>query len=243
MKTMIPFCCLLALGACNNTQKNTITDTTLVKTDSIITTPTAVKDTARIVYTSPLRKGDTLVKGKVYVDTVSFITYNDNGDDALFVCVKDKDTVGVFFRAADAPKLNNGDKVRLAWSMDMYAPAGDPDYPYPAEFVTDYHLLQPGKVTLLKKVYPLLQGHYNDKEISSTGQEEIDAAVWYYVANTTDTAIRNVVDVERQALQYTVEKYEGQGDPAISNIIFTTASRPALKRVAFNAERPYSLME
>lgn len=240
MKTMIPFYCLLALCACNGgAGNNKAADSTVVKQDSTMATPATLKDT--VAYTSPLRKGDTLTKGKIYTDTVSYVAYNDNGDNALFVCVKDKDTVALIFNSNNTPALSNGDLVLLQWKMDMYEPAGDPDFPYPTAYLVDFHLLQPGKVTQLKKVYSLLQAHYNDKEVTAEGKDEIDAAVWYYIANTTDTAIRNVIDVEQQALQYTIEVYKGEGDPSVSKIIFGKAGQPVLKQMRFNAEKPYSL--
>lgn len=246
MKTIVPFFCLLAIWSCNDGPKNnTAADSTLVKPDSIVAaiTPAPSKDTAPAAFVSPLRKNEILIKGKVYTDTLSYMGYNDNGDDALFICVKGKDTVSLIIYDVKGPALNNGDRIVLQWNMKVFAPAGDPEFPYPTEYVVDYRLIQPGKVTLLKKSYALLEGHYDDKEISPEGQTEIDAAVWYYVANTPDTAIRNVVDVERKGLQYVIEKYDGKGDPAISNIIFKTATQPVLKRVFFNAERPYSLFE
>ncbi|MGO4289142.1 hypothetical protein [Chitinophaga sp. RAB17] len=246
MKTIVPFLCLLAIWSCNGGSKNnTPADSTLVKPDSTVAAvPVALKDTAPAAFISHFRKGEILTKGKVYTDTLTYIGFNDFGDDGLFSCVKGKDTVSLIFNSdVKDPALNNGDRIILQWKMEIYEPAGDPEFPYPKEYVVDYHLLQPGKVTLLKKTNILLQGYYDDKEISPEGQIEIEAAVWYYVANTTDTAIRNVVDVERQALQYTIEKYEGEGEPGISHIIFKTASQPVLKRVRFDAGMPYSLSE
>ncbi|HEY9256466.1 hypothetical protein [Chitinophaga sp.] len=242
MKTIIPFFCLLAIWSCNGGSKtNAAADSTPVKPDSTIAAvaPAPLKDTAPEAFVSPLRKKEILIKGRVYTDSLSYVGYNDNGDDELFICVKGKDTVALICNNGKAPVLNNGDRIVLQWKMDIYEPAGDPEFPYPAEYVVDYHLVAPGKLTLLKKSYDLLQGHYDDKEVSPEGQTEIDAAVWYYVANTTDTAIRNVVDVERKVLQYTIEKNEG----SVSNIIFKTATQPVLKRVLFNAEQPYSLSE
>jgi hypothetical protein len=246
MKTIVPFFCLLVIWSCNGGSKNNAAaDSTLVKPDSTVaaTVPAPLKDTAPAAFVSHFRKNEILLKGKVYTDTLSYVGYNDNGDDELFICVKGKDTVSLIINDGKAPVLNNGDRIVLQWKMEIYTPAGDPEFPYPSEYVVDYRLVQPGKVTLLKKSHALLEGQYDDKEITSEGQTEIDAAVWYYVANTTDTAIRNVVDVERKALQYTIGKYEGNGDPSVSNIIFKTAAQPVLKRVFFNAERPYSLYE
>ena len=243
MKTIIPFCCLLALWACNGGAKNTpVADTTSVKQDTAAA-PVLHKDTTKAVYISVLRKGDTLIPKKTYADTLLFIDYNDDGDDALFVCVKGKDTVALIFNAANAPALNNGDQVVLQWAMEMYEPAGDPEFPYPREYVTDYRLLQPGKVTRLKKNYSLLKCAYSDKEVSDWGKAEIETAVWYYIANTTDTAIRNTVDVERAALQYRIERDKSAENSSISNIIFAKEGQPVLKRVFFNVETPYSLSE
>jgi hypothetical protein len=246
MKAIIPFFCLLAIWSCNGGSKNnTAADSTLVKPDSIVAVraPAPLKDTAPEAFVSPFRKNEILVKGKVYTDTLAYVAYNDNGDDELFICVKDKDTVALIFNNGKGPALNNGDRILLQWDMDIYTPAGDPEFPYPKEYVVDYRIIQPGKVTLLKKSHALLEGHYDDKEVSDNGQAEIDAAVWYYVANTTDTAIRNLVDIERKALQYTIEKKEENSDPSVRNIVFKTAAQPVLKRVFFNVERPYSLYE
>lgn len=246
MKTIVPFFCLLAIWSCNGGSKNNAAaDSTLVKPDSIVAAPAKapLKDTAPAAFVSAFRENEVLIKGKVYIDTLFYIGYSNQGDDVLFCCVKGKDTVSLIYHDVKEPTLNNGDRILLHWDMDIYTPAGDPEFPYPTEYVIDYQLVEPGKVTLLKKSYALLQGQYDDKEITADGQTEIDGAVWYYVANTTDTAIRNVVDVERKALQYTIEKYEGKGDPSVSNIIFKTATNPVLKRAFFHAERPYSLYE
>jgi len=243
MKPIIPFCCLLALWACNDgIPKNTVTDSVPLKTDTAVA-PALHQDTAKALYISDLRKGDTLIPKKVYADTLTFIKYNDDGDDALFVCVKGKDTMALIFNIADAPALNNGDLVALQWKMDMYTPAGDPEFPYPSEYVVDYRLLQPGKVTQLKKNYALLKCSYTDKDLSDWGKAAIEEAVWYYIANTTDTAIRKTIDVERAGLLYRIEQNNSEGNSSVNNIIFATANQPVLKRMLFDVEKPYSLSE
>ncbi|MBS0031633.1 hypothetical protein ACTJJ0_28335 [Chitinophaga sp. 22321] len=243
MKPIIPFCCLLALWACNEGAKNnTVTDSVPLKPDTAVA-PALRQDTAKALYISDLRKGDTLIPKKVYADTLTFIKYNDDGDDALFVCVKNKDTMALIFNAADAPALNNGDLVALQWKLDLYAPAGDPEFSYPSEYVVDYRLLQPGKVTRLKKNYALLKCSYSDKEVSDWGKTAIEEAVWYYIANTTDTVIRKTIDVEHAPLEYRIEQNNNGGNSSVNNIIFATTNQPVLKRMFFNVETPYSLSE
>ncbi|NLR82766.1 hypothetical protein [Chitinophaga eiseniae] len=244
MKPIHLVACLLTAVACNNPKSTTRADEAPGKRSDSTIVATPVTDTARFVFLSNLRNGDTLIKGKTYIDTLSFINYNENGDDGLFVCARNRDTAFLIFNTNNPPELNNGDQVLVQWNMDVYEPAGDPENPLPREFVVDYRLLHPGKVTLLKSKKPALEAIYRQKDLSDTGKQEIDAAVWYYVANTTDTSIRRMIDTDPQLLQYTVE--EETEDSRLSGVFpitFTDGTQQVLKRVFFDVERPYSLFE
>jgi hypothetical protein len=124
---------LLVLCACNNNPGNTATPGTI--TDTATTT----------LLTSKLRPGEKLVLHKTYTDTLSFVEFNDEGDNYLCIVEKNKDTIGLIYDSEY--NFVRGDQVAINWRMDSIRYAGDSEFLDYTAFLISAKLIQPLTLT------------------------------------------------------------------------------------------------
>ncbi|PSL47173.1 hypothetical protein CLV51_10218 [Chitinophaga niastensis] len=245
MKFIIPVCCLFFLFSCTGPSSQTNNSAvTAVQKDSAAAMPDSGKHVTT-TYTSKLRKGETLLKGKTYLDTLQFIDLNTYGDDYLLIAVKGKDTFSFVYNNVDKPiKLDCGDQISIQWNMDIYEPAGDPEYKYPREFIASHTLLKPGKLALLRQQQTLKTSIVcEDNEMTDESKDQIDRAALYYLANSTETAIRDIVGSGKKNIICTVGKRESNEQEVFTVTLATADDQQIFKRLFFNFEKPYTLYE
>ena len=104
-------------------------------------------NTIPVDFESQLRPNEKLKLGKIYTDTVKYVSFDDNGDNWLVLVKKNNDTIGLVYNT-DQNNLINGDEIKIEWKMDSIRNAGDPEFIDHREF-----LIKTQKIK--KKVTPI----------------------------------------------------------------------------------------
>ncbi|WP_155845733.1 hypothetical protein [Chryseobacterium gregarium] len=141
-------------------------------------------------FKSPLRPNENIQLEKIFLDTVQFVNFNDNGDDRQFIVKKNKDTVRLIYNNDD-PKFIRGDELEIKWKMDSLRPAGDPEYLDYSEYLISAKVIKPLKLAD-KKVKFLWRKFQYDKELST----DINTII------LNKNYIKSISDPEKAALAY-----------------------------------------
>ncbi len=97
---------------------------------------------------SVLRLNEKIEFGKIYTDTVNFISFDDNYDYWYFLAQKNKDTVQIMY-SVDIPinELVKGDKIEINWGMKRLEEAGDPEISYVKPYLVSFKKISSTKPT------------------------------------------------------------------------------------------------
>lgn len=91
-------------------------------------------------YKSLIRPKETIEMGKIYTDTMEFLSYNLDGDN--FYLIGEIDTNEVWLMdnidlEEVGTRFKYGDVIKVEWSVEGYRPAGDPEIVQYTESVID----------------------------------------------------------------------------------------------------------
>lgn len=161
---------------------------------------------------SALRPDETIELEKTYTDTIQFVSFNDNGDDWLFVVKKNNDTVSLIYNK-DNPEFTRGDELEIKWKMDSLRPAGDPEYLDYSEYLISAKVIRP--LTLAnKKIKFLWRKMQYDKNLET----EISTVI------LNENYIKYISDPEKAALAYVATfigndcSWDGKANDNMSNL-------------------------
>lgn len=142
----------------------------------------AVKEKLPGVFKSDLRPNEKLQLGKIYTDTVNFISFDDNGDDWLVIVKKNSDTVSLIYNRVFAT-VSRGTKLLIRWKTDSLRPAGDPEILDFSEFLISFKRINGGNADknfskILNQSFVISCGTgcaivHNVKKISRSGASTI----------------------------------------------------------------------
>lgn len=76
--------------------------------------------------TSVMRPGENLELGKTYLDTVNYVSFNDDADYWLIIAEKNKDTFSIICH--DFYDFPPGESLIIEWKIDSFRHAGDPEF-------------------------------------------------------------------------------------------------------------------
>lgn len=120
-------------------------------------------------FTSPLRRNEKLMLGKIYTNKVKFVKFDDNGDNYLFVVESGKDTIGLICDKENA-EFFKGEEIEIHWKMDSIRYAGDPEFLNYTEFIVSAKRLEPLKLSDKKVKFLWRENRYVEEwktEVSS----------------------------------------------------------------------------
>ena len=149
-------------------------------------------DTQKIASTpkSLLRPDEKIELGKIYSDTVQFVSFDDNGDDFLFHVTKNKDSVVLIYNQEN-PNFVRGSDLEIKWKIDQWRPAGDPEYMEYREFLVSAKVLQPLKLP-----------SQNVKFLSRKMQYDEESKANINTINLNQNYLKTITDPEKAALAY-----------------------------------------
>ncbi|MEZ5009578.1 MAG: hypothetical protein R2753_15640 [Chitinophagales bacterium] len=177
--------CLFCLPACKNQPQATIKS-------EIVIPPEAEKiANFSIELTSPLQPNDIIELGKTYTDTVTFLEFNNEGDEWMFMVEKDNNTIGLIDNKERKTELVKGDKIMINWTMDSIRYAGDDEFIEFTEF-----LIASQKIASVK---------LQDKEVkvlwrATQYDEDLEMDVNTIILN--EDYIQDISEPEKAALAY-----------------------------------------
>ncbi len=177
----------------------------------------AYSDADNEVLTSPVRGGEQLEVGKIYTDDdFEYVEYNDQGDYFFFVVQRDDERM-IFLDGYPAgstlPVLNRGDRVEIQWKVDSSWVAGDGERLVMTEWATNIKKTEDGSLSLFKKKHPNPLPYQYDKEWAFTEGflVRIREAVEYYLANTKQQRVRDVLDDPSANIGFSIEEQRRDG--------------------------------
>ncbi len=142
-------------------------------------------------YKSPLRPNEKLVLGKSYTDTVKYLSFNDEGDEWMFLVAKNENQVGLIYNEEPAHKFIRGAEIEITWKMDSIRYAGDDEFLDFTAFLVAAKKIKPLRLTD-KKVKVLWRADKYDEALKT----EINTIV-------LDTAYMKAISApEKAALAY-----------------------------------------
>lgn len=198
MRTIFALITLLFFIACNNTNQP----------DQQVTTPDN-KDS--LSHKSALKPNESLPLGKTYTDTVTFIEFNDEGDDYIFSVEKNKDTIRLI--GDSVYNFVRGDQITINWKMDSIRYAGDSEFLNYAEFLMAAKIIKPLTLTE-KKVKFLWRKKQFDQELKDS----------FNVIVLNENFIKNITDPEKAAIAYVATfvgnecNWDGKATPERTNL-------------------------
>ena len=190
MKPKIPLfvvlgLCLFCLHACKYQPKETI------EREIITSAESEEKVVLPIELTSKLQPNETIKLGKTYTDTVTFLEFNDEGDEWMFMVEKDNNTIGLIDNNERKIELVRGDKIVIDWKMDSIRYAGDDEFIEFTEF-----LIASQKIASLK-----LQDK-NVKVLWRATQYDEDLEMDVNTIILNEDYIQDISEPEKAALAY-----------------------------------------
>lgn len=149
-------------------------------------------DTQKIgsLHKSLLHTKEKIELGKIYTDTVQFVSFDDNGDDFLFLVKKNKDSVVLIFNQEN-PNFVRGSELEIKWKIDEWRPAGDPEYMEYREFLVAAKVLQPLKLPTQDVKFLWRKMQYD---------EALKANI--NTINLNQNYLKTITDPEKAALAY-----------------------------------------
>ncbi|WP_076378853.1 hypothetical protein [Filimonas lacunae] len=191
-----------------------------------------------------LRKGAILLMNTTYVDTVSYLAFDDNGDDFSFEVTRNNDTAYLICNECRDIALERGDQVRVEWQMNTYVPAGDDSYSYAVPFLKKYQLVKEGKTSQLKKKVKLqLLASASEKNITSYLTDMVHHTVWNYLANTNDATVKQALQNSGTEMEYTITRENDKEDYPYTITISTAGTAATVKELYFDYNNHFILLE
>ena len=183
--------------------------------------------------------------GAIHTAMGQYIDLDENFDDVQLIVAIGSDTIWYICPDCRDLKLSRGDSIRVFWKNGMLRPAGDPDFPAKAIFAVNHELISPGKLAIaLKKGMPRINYYYYTEATSDYLKDIIHTTMKYYLANTTQPAVREELDQHKRNLLYTVERDTINGKEVATIVIHVDGSKPQpIHTVYFQYERPYNFQD
>ena len=146
-------------------------------------------------------------ENKIFIDTFTFVNYNDDGDYMLLNAKKGKDDYGFINDKNDDRNYLIGDLIEIKWEKDTIFIAGDGETPELAEWIIATKKISDGNVSKFRKTYNM-QFKYNYAKENNYSQDYLDKIYLiaeYYVANTKNQSLKQLVDSKTQ-IEYSIEQ-------------------------------------
>ena len=149
---------------------------------------------------------------KIFIDTMTFNEYNDDGD--YFILNAKKDTVNFRFinDKNEDRSLLKGDIVEIKWYNDTIYIAGDGETPEIAEWIVSIKKIRDGNLSIFRKNYKN-QLKYNWSKENDYSQSYLDnlyVIVENYIANSKNEMIKSCV-LRKEQLEYSIEEQTRNG--------------------------------
>lgn len=187
------------------------------KTDSLPAPPAPQQDTATTaLYASDLRTDIKVPLGKVFTDTVTFVSFNDDGDYFLCQVRKGQQTISlVYDELADhRPDLLRGDTIEIRWRMDSIRVAGDGESLQFTEWLSSARKIKDSRIAAFRKRYPqLIKYWYSGTDnFSDAFKDELYRIVEYYLAYSKQELVTLYTQhAGEAAFAYSIEEREREG--------------------------------
>lgn len=149
---------------------------------------------------------DILQPGAISLGNFTFLDFDQQGDENLFIVCKDGDTLFMIYNAAEIIPYEMGDKIGLAWKDSAYSPAGDPESSYTAHFVQQHTLVKEGPLKRFLQSHPVTFTFVFPEELTDYAHDIVFKRACYYMANTTRQPLRSIVDKKTDSVSILVEK-------------------------------------
>lgn len=181
---------ILSIFSCKETNKNNIP----VKSIS----NEAIKSKTK----KPLIKND-----KIFIDTLTFVNYNDDFDYMTLNAKKGKDDYQFINDDNDDRSFLIGDLIEIKWKKDTIFIAGDGETPELAEWIVSTKKISDGNVSKFRKTYKMqLKYHYSEQENYSRDYlDKIYLMAEYYLANTKNESLIQLINSKTQ-IEYSIEQ-------------------------------------
>lgn len=143
---------------------------------------------------------------RVSLDNFTFLDFDQQGDENLFIVCRKGDTLAMIYNAEEAIHYEMGDRIGLVWKDSAYSPAGDPQSSYTAHFVQQHTLVKEGALSRFLKSHPVTFTFVYQNELTEYAHDIIFKRACYYMANTTGQPLRSIVDKLTDSVSIQVEE-------------------------------------
>ncbi|QCX38141.1 hypothetical protein FF125_06755 [Aureibaculum algae] len=172
-----------------------------VSKDSIVTQEAAtIKDTLTV------KEKVTKQPNTIYIDTLDFVSYNDDGDYYLLHANKGSDALSFINSKIEDRDFLKGDIIEIKWIKDTIYIAGEGDTPMLTEVIVNSKKIKDGNISKFRKQYTkkLINTAPEENNYTQSFLEHSYSVVEYYIANTTNEFIKQSVQNNEQ-LGYSIE--------------------------------------
>ncbi len=185
---------MISLFSCNGT-KTDKKETKNQKVDAIINTDSIEPKTSDIStnFKSSIRPNQKLSLDKVYIDTVQFMSFNNDSDYRLFFARKKKEKVSLIYDLISDNKFDfiRGDEIEIKWKMDSIWIAGDGETLDFSEWLIRAEKIKEGEVSQFRKNYGKPIKYINHHEsYSESYLDHLNKLVEYYIANSKQELVK-----------------------------------------------------
>lgn len=157
---------------------------------------------------TPAPKEKVPEKDRITLDNFTFLDFNQEGDEYLFIVCRKGDTLAMIYNTEEAIPYKMGDRIGLVWKDSAYSPAGDPESSYTAHFVQQHTLVKEGALSRFLKSHPVTFTFVFQNEMTDYAHDIIFNRACYYMANTTRQPLRSIVDKQTDSLSIQVEEMD-----------------------------------
>lgn len=186
---------------------------------------------------TPVTPGTTATTDSIQLGNFTFLDFDQNGDEYLFVVCKAGDTLGMIYNTDEAITYQMGDRIGLVWKDSVYTPAGDPSASVKAQYVQQHTLVKEGALSGFLKSHPITFTFAFPDAVTEYAHDIIFKRACYYMANTTSQPLRSIVDKHTDSVSILVEEMK---EGYLLRFKHLTDSLPQLY---LNFEQPYQLYE
>lgn len=172
-----------------------------------------------------------------------YIAQMEMDGEHLLLVHKQKDSIALIDPGTTPKNLFQGDLIWLDWKVRAHSSNRDSVAAKKMPVATNVKLYRKGKLArLIQTGMPGLTPDYQTGHISEQGKVLLLKAVSYYLANTSDTVIRNAVDHHKEAFSFTVADQDFKGNDGYKIGLSSDAEHSSLMRWLYYApRRPFSL--
>lgn len=142
---------------------------------------------------------------RIHLDNFTFLDFDQNGDEYLFIVCKAGDTLAMIYNTDEAIPYQMGDRIGLVWKDSSFSPAGDPSATVPAHFVQQHTLVKEGALSRFLKSHPITFSFVFPNELTEYAHDIVFKRACYYMANTTSQPLRSIVDRHTDSVSIQVE--------------------------------------